>query len=386
MIELENGVKYVGLSDRRITLFENVYPIARGMSYNAYVICDKKTALLDAVDSVLADRFVDEVKEALNGRKLDYIVIHHTEPDHLSSLGRIAEIYPDSVIVGNVKTFAEMEKFFPNISNERKIVADGDCLNLGTHNLKFIFAPMVHWPEVMVSIDLSDGTFYSADAFGTFGALGGNIYADEFDFFAEIDEARRYYSNIVGKYGAMVNNLLKKVSAYEIKRICPLHGAIHRETTIARFIDYYAKWANLEPETEGIVIAYGSIYGHTAAACEYLAQELAKRYKNVKVYDVSAVHSSFIISEIFKYGKLVIASPTYNANIFPPVLALVEDISALAIKNRRVAVIENGTWLPSAASKIKSILANNKDFEIVETITLLKGDGKKELAALAAKF
>lgn len=358
---------YVGSSDRRLELFENIYPIERGVSYNSYMVMDEKTVLLDTVDHSVSRQFMENVRYVLDGRKLDYLIVNHVEPDHLSSIDSIVREYPECKIVGNAKTLQFISQFYDfDVASRAMSVKEGDVLNTGKHAFTFVFAPMVHWPEVMVTYDQETKILFSADAFGTFGALSGNLFADELDFEREwLDDARRYYLNIVGKYGVQVMNLLKKASSVDIAMICPLHGPIWREN-LAWFIDKYKTWASYEAEDEGVVIVYSSIYGNTEQAMNYLALKLADLgVRNIHMYDASKTDSSYLLSECFRYSKAVFASSTYNLEIFPKMESLLLDLKAHLFQNRKVAVVECGTWALQSGKKMIDILNAMKGIEIV---------------------
>ena len=366
---------WIGASDRRLALFENVYPIPMGVSYNSYVLKDEKTVLLDTVDSAVAEQFFANLKHILGDKKLDYLVVNHMEPDHCSQIARVLDMYPSAKIVCTAKTKQMIAQFFGNTAGDEQyiLVKDGDVLKTGKHELSFVSAPMVHWPEVMVTFDKTDGILFSADAFGTFGAINGNIFADEVDFERDyLNEARRYYANIVGKYGPQVLSLLKKASALEIKMICPLHGFIWRKN-IAYLVEKYLKWAEYVPEEKGVVIAYGSIYGNTENACEILAAKLAENgVKNIKMYDVSVTHGSYIIGEAFRASHLVFAAPTYNAGIFINMENLLHDITAHNLQNRTIALMDNGSWAATCNKQMKEELQKLKNIEFLEPEISLK--------------
>jgi flavorubredoxin/flavin reductase (DIM6/NTAB) family NADH-FMN oxidoreductase RutF/rubredoxin len=367
-INITGDVFWVGGNDRRIALFENVYPVPNGVSYNSYLVLDEKTVLLDTVDHAVSKVFFENITHLLDGRSLDYIVVNHMEPDHAATLADAVRLYPDVVIVGNAKTFALIDNFF-DIKYNKKVVAEGDTLNTGRHNFSFILAPMVHWIEVMVTYDSTDKVLFSADAFGTFGALSGNIFADEYPFKEEwLPEARRYYTNIVGKYGSQVTALLKKAAALDIAYVCPLHGQVWRKPAdIAWFIDKYIKWSSYTPETNGVLIAYASVYGNTENAAEIVAAELAKNgVKDIAVYDVSKTHPSYLVAEAFKYSHFVFAATTYNAGVFVTMETLLADLKAHSLKNRTVALIENGSWAATSGSLMR------KTFESMQNITVLE--------------
>ena len=391
--KITEDLSWIGASDRRLALFENVYPIPSGISYNSYVLADEKNVLLDTVDSAVAEQFFANLKKALNGKNLDYLVVNHMEPDHCSQIARVMEMYPSAQIVCTAKTKQMIAQFFENsLSDEQFIlVKDGDVLKTGKHELTFVSAPMVHWPEVMVTFDKTDGILFSADAFGTFGAINGNIFADEVDFERDyLNEARRYYANIVGKYGPQVQMLLKKASALEIKMICPLHGYIWRKD-IAYLVEKYAKWAAYDWEEKGVVIAYGSIYGNTENACEILAAKLAEKgVKNIKMYDVSVTHGSYIIGEAFRASHLVFAAPTYNAGIFINMENLLRDITAHNLQNRTIALIDNGSWAATCNKQMKEELQKLKNVEFIEPELSIKSALTEkqisEIAELAEKI
>lgn len=370
---------YVGGSDRRIALFENIYPLNDGVSYNSYLILDEKTCLLDTVDLEICDLFLEKVEDVLNGRDLDYLVIHHMEPDHSASLLKLLDKYKNVTLVVNEKIKVMLLNFF-NLNYDKMIVVkEGDSLSLGKHTLSFVFAPMVHWPEVMVSYDSYTGTLFSADAFGTFGALSGNIFADEVDYENQyLDEARRYYTNIVGKYGLQVQNALKKASTLDIKVIASLHGPIWRKN-LGYLLGKYDKWSKYEPETNGVLIIYGSIYGHTAKVSDMLANELSLlNIPNVKMYDASKTDKSILLSECFKYSHIVIASATYNMGIFTPIEELLIDLKAHNFQNRKIALIENGSWAPSSLNLMKKIVLEMKNMKIIEPNLTIKSNIKEE--------
>ncbi|MBR3661746.1 MAG: FprA family A-type flavoprotein [Alphaproteobacteria bacterium] len=377
---------WIGSSDRRLALFENVYPIPQGIAYNSYVLTDKKTVLFDTVDSAVAARFFENLRQILNGKPLDYMVINHMEPDHCSQIANIMREYPSVKIVCNTKTKQMIEQFFPQTYAEDTflLIKEGDTLSTGNHELTFIFAPMVHWPEVMLTFDKTTGTLFSSDAFGTFGALNGNIFADEVDFEKDyLDEARRYYTNIVGKYGQQVQMLLKKASALNIEMICPLHGFIWRQN-LQFILEKYSKWSAYEPEEKGVVIAYGSIYGNTENAAEILASKLAEQgVKNIKMYDVSVTHPSYIISECFKYSDLIFAASTYNAGIFVNMENLLHDIIAHNLQNRKIFLIDNGSWAPIAGKQMRELLQGLKNCNISEnTISIKSTLQENQISAL----
>ena len=379
----------VGASDRRLALFENIFPIPRGVSYNSYVLLDEKTVLLDTVDASVAGQFFENLEHVLDGRKLDYLIVNHMEPDHCAMIGDLVRRYPEVQVVGNTKTFGMIKQFFGTDFAERAVtVKEGDTLATGAHTLHFVMAPMVHWPEVMVTYDEKDKVLFAADGFGTFGALNGNIFADEVDFDRDwLDDARRYYTNIVGKYGASVQALLKKASGLEIAVICPLHGPIWREN-LGYILEKYQKWSTYEAEDQAVVILYATMYGNTASAADALAGRLAaKGVKKIAVYDVSNTHVSELISEIFRASHVVFAAPTYNGGIYPVMENLLADMKALAVQNKTVALMENGTWAPTTAKQMREKLAELKNVTILDTQITIKSamapEQEGQLEALA---
>ena len=385
--KVTEDIVWVGASDRRLALFENIFPIPRGVSYNSYVLLDEKTVLLDTVDASVAGQFFENLEHVLDGRKLDYLIVNHMEPDHCAMIGDLVRRYPEVQVVGNTKTFGMIKQFFGTDFAERAVtVKEGDTLATGAHTLHFVMAPMVHWPEVMVTYDEKDKVLFAADGFGTFGALNGNIFADEVDFDRDwLDDARRYYTNIVGKYGASVQALLKKASGLEIAVICPLHGPIWREN-LGYILEKYQKWSTYEAEDQAVVILYATMYGNTASAADALAGRLAaKGVKKIAVYDVSNTHVSELISEIFRASHVVFAAPTYNGGIYPVMENLLADMKALAVQNKTVALMENGTWAPMTAKQMREKLAELKNVTILDTQITIKSAMEQEgqLEALA---
>ena len=387
--KVTEDIVWVGASDRRLALFENIFPIPRGVSYNSYVLLDEKTVLLDTVDASVAGQFFENLEHVLDGRKLDYLIVNHMEPDHCAMIGDLVRRYPEVQVVGNTKTFGMIKQFFGTDFAERAVtVKEGDTLATGAHTLHFVVAPMVHWPEVMVTYDEKDKVLFAADGFGTFGALNGNIFADEVDFDRDwLDDARRYYTNIVGKYGASVQALLKKASGLEIAVICPLHGPIWREN-LGYILEKYQKWSTYEAEDQAVVILYATMYGNTASAADALAGRLAaKGVKKIAVYDVSNTHVSELISEIFRASHVVFAAPTYNGGIYPVMENLLADMKALAVQNKTVALMENGTWAPTTAKQMREKLAELKNVTILDTQITIKSamapEQEGQLEALA---
>lgn len=346
--KVTDDIYWVGANEHRLHLFENIHPIPRGVSYNAYLLLDEKTALFDTVDWAACRQLLENLDHLLNGRPLDYLVINHMEPDHGASIEEVLLRYPDVTIISTEKSFMLMRQFgFAVDSHPLMEVKEGDSISFGKHTVQFIAAPMVHWPEVMVSFDSTDGVLFSADAFGSFGALDGKLFADEVNFDRDwIDDARRYLSNIVGKYGPHIQLLLKKAAGIldQIHYICPLHGPVWRKD-LGYFIDKYDKWSRYEPEEKGVMIAYASMYGNTEAAAQALASRLCERgCTNVWMYDVSNTHISQLISESFRLSHIVLASVTYNLGIYPVMHNYLMDMKALNLQNRTFALIENGSW------------------------------------------
>lgn len=368
-----DDIFWIGGSDRRINLFENIFPVPRGVSYNSYIIMDEKTVLMDTVDYAISREFIENLAYVLNGRNLDYIVVNHMEPDHCAVIGDLLLRYPDVKLIGNAKTFQMINQFFEGMNYESIVVKEGDTFNTGKHNLNFVLAPMVHWPEAMVTFDDVSGVLFSADAFGTFGALDGTIFADEVDFDRDwLDDARRYYTNIVGKYGVQVQAVLKKAAALDIRIICPLHGPIWREN-LGYIIDKYNKWSKYEPEEKGVMIAYASMYGNTENMANVLANTLAEKgVKNIRVYDVSNTHVSQLISESFKYSNIVLAAPTYNGAVYPLMENFITDMKALNLQNRTVAVMDNGTWAAVAGRKMAEAVGTMKNMTVIEKVFSVK--------------
>lgn len=381
---------WVGANDKRLHLFESAHPIeGSGVSYNSYLLLDEKTVLFDTADWSVGQQFIENVEYVLDGKKLDYLVVNHLEPDHAATIGEIVLRYPKVKVVSTEKAWLLMNQFQFAIDEENFVeVKEGDTMSFGKHNIAFVAAPMVHWPEVMVSFDTTDGVLFSADAFGSFKSLDGALFADEVDFKGEwLDEARRYYTNIVGKYGPQVMNLLKKASTLDIKYICPLHGPVWRKD-ISWFIDKYVHWATYTPEEKGVVIAYASMYGNTMSAAHILAGKLhEKGFHNVKMYDVSETHVSYLISEAFKYSHLVLLSVTYNLNVFPAMQNFLDDMKRLNLQKRVVGLVENGSWAPQALDLMTKAFDDMKQMTILnEQVSVLSSVTKmtdRELDGLA---
>ena len=342
--KVSENIHWVGGSDRRLALFENIFPISRGVSYNSYVITDEKTAVIDTADSSISEQFIENVMHVLNGRELDYIVINHMEPDQLTLW-----------------------------------MPEGDALELGEHTLRFYMTPMVHWPEVMVAYEEKENILFSADAFGSFGALNGNIFNDEIDFDRDwLDDARRYYCNIVGKYGVQVKAAIAKLATLDIKMICPLHGPIWRNN-IEYLLDKYQHWSEYRPEDKSVVIIYASMYGNTENAANVLAAKLADEgVKNISVYDISNTHVSTLIAEIFRSSHIVLAAPTYNGGIYPIMHNLLHDMQQLNVQNRTIGIIDNGTWAITAGKQMRDMLAQMKNMTILEPTVSVKSSLKEE--------
>ena len=390
--KVTDDLYWIGGSDRRLALFENVYPISRGVSYNSYVLLDEKTVLLDTVDASISGLFFENLEYVLNGRTLDYLIVNHMEPDHCAVIGDVVRRYPDVKLVCNAKTVPMLKQFFNfPVEDRTVIVKEMDTLCTGKHTFAFVMAPMVHWPEAMVSYDTVDKILFSADGFGTFGAINGNLFADEVNFERDwLDDARRYFINIVGKYGVQVQNLLKKAATLEIKMICPLHGPVWREN-LGWFIEKYDTWSSYKPEDQAVMIAYASIYGNTENAAEILASKLAdKGVKNIAMYDVSVTDPSVIVSESFRCSHLVFAAPSYNGGIFTKMETVRSELIAHSLQNRSVAIMENGTWAPVAGRQMREIFAGMKNIELLEEGVTIRSAVKEaqeaSLEALAEKI
>ena len=383
-MKITEDIIYVGVNDHDVDLFEGQYIVPNGMAYNSYVIRDEKIAVMDTVDGRFAEEWLANIEKALDGVTPDYLIVQHMEPDHAANIQVFAEKYPSAQIVGNAKTFTMMKNFFHGLELDGKTVEvkNGETLNLGKHELTFVFAPMVHWPEVMVTYDSSDKVLFSADGFGKFGALD---VEEDWDC-----EARRYYIGIVGKYGAQVQNLLKKAATLEIKMICPLHGPVWREN-LGWFIEKYDTWSSYKPEDQAVMIAYASIYGNTENAAEILASKLAdKGVKNIAMYDVSVTDPSVIVSESFRCSHLVFAAPSYNGGIFTKMETVLSELKAHSLQNRTVAIMENGTWAPVAGRQMREIFAGMKNIELLEEGVTIRSAVKEaqeaSLEALAEKI
>ena len=372
-MKISNDIAYIGVNDREIDLFEGQYVVPNGMAYNSYVILDEKIAVFDTVDKNFGTQWLKNLDEALGGKTPDYLIVQHMEPDHSANIVLFAEKYPDAKIVANDKAFVMMSQFFDFDLGDRKMsVKNGESLSLGKHELTFVFAPMVHWPEVMMTYDSTDKVLFSADAFGKFGALD----TDE-DWACE---ARRYYFGIVGKYGAQVQAVLKKAAALDIKAICPLHGPVLSEN-LGYYLDIYNTWSSYGVESDGVVIAYTSVYGNTKAAAELLAQKLKEKgCPKVAVNDLARCDMAEAVEDAFRYGKSVLATTTYNAAVFPFMREFINELTERNFQNRFVGIIENGSWAPMAAKVIKKMLENSKNITFADTVVTVKSAMKQNTA------
>jgi flavorubredoxin/flavin reductase (DIM6/NTAB) family NADH-FMN oxidoreductase RutF len=382
--KVTDDLVWVGANDRRLALFEGVYSVPAGVSYNSYLLTDEKTVLFDTVDKAVRQRFLENIEETLKGRKLDYLVVQHVEPDHSAVIPELIRQYPGIKIVCSARVLEFIKQFYDfTIDSRVHLVEENDTLNTGKHTLHFVMAPMVHWPEVMMTYDSTAKILFSADAFGCFGALNGALFADEVDFAKDyMDEARRYYTNIVGKYGVQVESALDKASTLDIEMICPLHGFVWR-TNLSEIVSKYMLWSRYEPEERGVMIAYASVYGNTENAAEILACRLRDKGIKTVIFDVSVTPASEIVSAAFKWSHLVFASTTYNAGIFVTMEALINDLAAHNIQNRRVAIIENGSWAPTSGGLIREILGNCEKISIIENnVSILSGLKKAQLSGI----
>ena len=385
--KVKDDLIYVGGSDRRLSRFENLFPIPKGVSYNSYVLLDEKTVLFDTADESISRQYIENVVHALNGRPLDYMVVQHMEPDHCAMIDDMLRRYPEAKMVCSAKAVGMFAQFYgTDVAARALIVKEGDKLSTGEHTLHFVMAPMVHWPEVMVTYDEKDKILFSADAFGTFGALAGNIFDDEITFDTTwMNDARRYYTNIVGKYGVQVQTLLKKAASLDIEMICPLHGPIwHKD--LGLLLEKYQKWSTYEPDDKTVMIAYATMYGNTENAANVRAGMLAdKGVKNIAMYDVSETDVSELVAESFRCSHLVLAAPTYNSGIQPKMEAYLSDIKALNLQNRTVAVIDNGTWAATAGKQMIGMLEGMKNMTILENpISIKSALAENQLGALEA--
>lgn len=385
--KLTDDITWVGGSDRRLALFENLFPIPRGVAYNSYLITDEKTALMDTVDRSISRQFLENVTHGLGGRGLDYLVVDHMEPDHCANIEELMLRFPSMKLVGNEKTFALIRQFYGMPLEGRCIVVkDGDALALGRHTLRFFFTPMVHWPEVMMAYEESERILFSADAFGSFGALNGNLFEDELDFERDwLADARRYYGNIVGKYGPQVAAALNRLAPLDIRMLCPLHGPVWRRG-LQRLLGYYGRWCRYEPDERAVAVFYGSMYGGTENAAEVLANGLAQAgVKNIALYDVSSTHVSVLIGEIFRCSHLVLAAPTYNNGVYPAMLSLLHDMKALNLQNRTVGLVQNGSWAPASGRQMQALVGEMKEMRVLQpAVTLRSALDEASMAQLMA--
>ena len=377
---------WVGADDRRLACFEGVYGVPDGVSYNSYLLLDEKTVLFDTVDKAVGAVFLENVAHGLNGRKLDYLLISHMEPDHAATIETLCLRYPEAKIICNAKIQTMLAQFFTlDLSGRLHVVKEGDSLSVGKHELTFVNAPMVHWPEVMMTYDKTDKVLFSADAFGTFGALNGRLFADEGDFMGEqLDEARRYYTNIVGKYGPQVQAVLKKAVGLDIAVVCPLHGPVWRKH-FGDFLEKYLLWSSYTPEEKSVLIAYASVYGHTENAANILAAKLVERGVRVRMYDTSVTPASYILSDAFRCSHLVFAATTYNAGVFVTMENLLHDIANHNLQGRKIALMENGSWAPTSGKLMREMLSGLKNTQFIgENITLRSSLAEDQLSQLDA--
>ena len=370
-MKITDSIKYVGVNDHQVDLFEGQYKVPNGMSYNSYVILDEKVAVMDTVDAHFTDKWLGNLARVLDGRKPDYLVVQHMEPDHAANVANFMKAYPETTVVANAKTFVMIKNFFElDLEGQKLVVENGSSLSLGNHTLTFVFAPMVHWPEVMVTYESSEKVLFSADGFGKFGALD---VEEDWD-----DESRRYFIGIVGKYGAQVQALLKKAAALDISIICPLHGPVLTEN-LGHYIGLYDTWSSYRPEEEGVVIAYTSVYGHTKKAAELLAEKLkANGAPKVVVYDLARDDMSAAVADAFRYSRLVLATITYNGSIYPFMNDFVTRLVEHNFQNRTVGLIENGSWAPTAARVIKKMMEGSKNIKWLDTTVTIMSAVKQE--------
>ena len=376
-MEISNSIKYIGVEDKELDLFESQYPLSHGVTYNSYIIFDECITIMDTVDQRKKEQWLSNVKAALDGRLPSYLVVSHMEPDHGACILELVDLYPQIKIVGNLKTFSMMKQFFQTeFENQQVVVKDGDVLELGEHSLQFVFAPMVHWPEVMMSYEKIEKVFFSADAFGRFGLLDGHNW---------VDEARRYYYNIVGKYGIQVQSLFKKISSLDIQMICPLHGPILK-APLDSYIHQYQMWSSYQAQEEAIMIAYASIHGHTKIAIEWLVEELKRQGEKVIVHDLTREDVSYVVSDAFLYDRIILGACSYDGGVFPPMEELLSHLKSKNFQNRTVGLIENGSWAPSAGKVMKEAFEKMKGIELVEKIVTIRSamseENKEEMKLL----
>ncbi len=387
--EVVDQVFWVGGNDNRLERFENMFALPEGVAYNSYLIVDEQTVLLDTVDRAISGQYLENIRGVLQNRTLDYLVINHMEPDHCANIEAIVALYPEVTVIGNKKTFDFFHQYYQSdLSKNSLIVKEGDTLSVGKHTLKFYMAPMVHWPEVMFTFEESQGILFSADAFGSFGLLRGNLFADEVDWpTLFLDETRRYYANIVGRYGSQVQAVFKRLPLDQIKMIFPLHGPLWRQD-LPLILNLYNQWSTYTPEKRGVTLIYASMYGNTESAVFVLANKLAQRgIKDLRIWDVSKSEPSFIISDLFKYSHFVLASPTYNMHLYLPFEALLRELTLLNWQNRRGVLIGNHTWSSAALKVMQGLLGQMKDIEVLgeplDILSSLKAEREGELDALA---
>ena len=383
-VRIADDLYYLGGNDRRIALFESAYPVPRGVSYNSYLLTDEKTVLFDTVDNAVTEVFFENLAHALNGRALDYLVIHHMEPDHSAAFGRVVEKYPSVTVVTNQKVAVMLKNYF-GYAGKVHLVKEGDALSVGRRTLSFVFAPMVHWPEVMFTYLPEDGVLFTADAFGTFGALSGSVFADRADFERDfLDDARRYYFNIVGKYGVQVQSALKKAAGLSIKLVCPLHGPVWREG-FGWYLQKYLTWSAYEAEEKRLAVFYASVYGHTQNAAEILASAAAQAGAKTVCFDVSVTPPDELLSEAFRSSHAVFAATTYNNGVFVSMENFLNDLKAHNYQNRAYALIENGSWAPQAGGLMEGVLSSCKNMrKIGDTATVLSAVGEESAEKLRA--
>mgnify|MGYP000590365506 CR=1 FL=1 len=375
--EIKKDIYWIGVNDRRTHIFENYWPLPKGVAYNSYIIVDEKVVVIDTIERSKMDDYVENIEQLLNGRKVDYLVINHMEPDHTGAIKALLCHYPDVKIIGNAKTFPMLKNFYGVCENLME-VKEGDSLDLGKHKLNFYMAPMLHWPETMVTFESTEGILFSGDIFGAFGTLDGGIFDDEVDLDYLEEEISRYYSNIVGKYGGPVQTTLKKAAGLDISIICPLHGPIWR-SNLGYILDKYNTWSSYEPEEKAVMIAYASMYGNTENLANILAAKLAEAgIHNIAVYDVSNTHVSTLISEAFRCSHIVLAAPTYNGNVYPVMENFLNDMKALAVQKRTVAILDNGTWAATAGKQMADKIAEMKDMKIIGPKVSIKSSLKNE--------
>ena len=389
---VSDSVVWVGASDRRLALFENLFPIPRGVSYNSYLILDEKTALLDTTDASVTRQYLENVSHSLNGKPLDYLIINHMEPDHCANIAELLLRYPHLTLVGNAKTFAFVSQFYDlDLTGRTLTVKEGDTLCLGSHTLHFFLAPMVHWPEVMVTYEETEQILFSADAFGSFGALNGHLFADEVNFDRDwLDDARRYYCNIVGKYGVQVQGLLKKAAALDIQTVCPLHGPQLSGDALTRALALYSLWAAWKPEESGVLVAYAGFHGHTAEAAKLLAEKLHALGETVEVIDLNRVHKSYAVASAFKFDRMALCAATYDGAYAPAMEAFLSALKLKGLQGRTVALVENGTWAPMAAKQMRAALETMKNMQALDQqVTIrsaMNAKNREEIEELAKKL